>query len=118
MEKEAIQNRGADIRLELVDNWHDRWAIALALVEQLGQRKCLHIDEDGWLSARQNLLVAFVRAKIAGFICFRVQPILRDGAVVMEDGRPAMEGVVDGSGVSGVFDRKKIGHVLLEAAMN
>src|SRR5205809_3730633 len=111
MSNQTIKNAGSDIRLELVDNWHDRWNVALALVEQLGQRKCLHIDEDGWLSARQNLLVAFVRAKIAGFICFRVQPILRDGAVVMEDGRPAMEAVVDGSGVASGFDRKKIGHV-------
>ena len=118
MEKEAIQSKGAEIRLELIDNWHDRWKIALSLVEGLGQRACLHIDEDGWLSARQNLLVAFVRAKPAGFVCFRVQPILRDGTVVIEDGRPAMEAVVDGSGTVSGIDRKKVGHVLLEAAMN
>jgi hypothetical protein len=118
MSNQTIKNAGAEIRLELIDNWHDRWKAALALVEKLGQRDCLMIDEDGWLPARQNLLVAFVRGKAAGFICFRVQPILREGSAVMEDGRPAMEAAVDGSGVLPGFDRKSVAHVLLEAAMN
>jgi len=119
MSNQIIKNSGAaEIRLEWVDNWHDRWKAALELVEKIGQRECLNIDDDGWLPARQNLLVAFVRGKPAGFICFRVQPILRDGSPVIEDGRPAMEAAVDGCGVLPAFDRKRIGHVLLEAAMN
>lgn len=61
-------------RVELVDNWHARWPLVLRLFDRLGQRKVLRLDEDGWLSARQSVLVAFIESKPAGYLCFHIHP--------------------------------------------
>lgn len=71
------------LRVQLVDNWHDHWSAVLTLIDRLGKRACLQLDEDGWLSARQNLLVAFAGRKPVGFICFRVEPTTTAGKVVL-----------------------------------
>ena len=112
------QGSAAEARVELMDNWNRRWPAATALIERLGGRECLMVDEDGWLSARQNVLVAIVGGEPIGFLCFSVQPMLREGVLVKEDGQVEVEASVDGSGVTPEFDRKKIARQLLEAAMN
>jgi len=65
-------------KVELVDNWHARWPSVLRLFERLGQRKLLRLDEDGWLSARQSVLVGFLEGKPAGYLCFHIHPIDHD----------------------------------------
>ena len=69
--------------VQLVDNWHDHWQTVLTLIERFGKKPCLQIDEDGWIAARQNLLVAFLGNTPVGFLCFRVEPTLRDGRLAM-----------------------------------
>lgn len=65
-------------RVDLVDNWHKDWPAVLHFVDQRGNRGSLQVDEDGWLSARQNLLVAFVGGEPAAHVCFHVEPAHRD----------------------------------------
>ena len=48
------------LRIEPVDNWHDKWDDVLAAVERHGKSEKLRVDSDGWLSARQVVVVAFV----------------------------------------------------------
>jgi GNAT superfamily N-acetyltransferase len=62
------------LRIESVDNWHDAWKAVCAHVAKFGDAKKLRIDADGWLSARQVLLVAFVGRQIAAHVCFSVSP--------------------------------------------
>ena len=62
------------VRIESIDNWHSAWPRVLSFVEQHGERGKLQIDGDGWLSARQVLLVARVGDQIAGYVCFSVAP--------------------------------------------
>ena len=62
------------VRIESIDNWHSAWPRVLSFVEQHGERENLQIDGDGWLSARQVLLVARVGEQIAGYVCFSVVP--------------------------------------------
>jgi hypothetical protein len=51
--------------------------MVLRLFDRLGQRKLLRLDEDGWLSARQSVLVAFLDGKPAGHLCFHIHPVDR-----------------------------------------
>ena len=62
------------LRIEMVDNWHAAWPKVLKLVERTGDTKKLQIDADGWLSARQVLMVAFVGGRPAAHVCFSVSP--------------------------------------------
>src|SRR5215510_7379453 len=71
------------LRIEPVDNWHAQWGNVLAAIELAGQRDALMVDFDGWLSARQVLLVAFNERDVAGHICFRVMPISDEGGQVI-----------------------------------
>lgn len=103
-------------RVELVDNWNDRWKETLGMLEELGHQDVLRLDEEGWLPARQNLLVAFVGVRAVGYLCFRVQPVIEDGAVVTDLGRAVMEAVVDGEGT--VSEESGIRRQLREAAMH
>ena len=111
MSKESNPSKTIPARIELIDNWHKNWDAALLMITHLGALDCLMIDEDGWLSARQNLFIAYVGPKPVGFLCFRVQPQQKDGVIVLEAS-------VDGSAIDSAYDRKKIARQLLEAAMN
>ena len=117
METNTEGKRGRVARVELVDNWSSRWNEALKLLEDLGQAEVLRLDEAGWLPARRNLLVAFAGADAAGYMCFRVEPLVRQGSVVRRDGRTLLEAVVEGSGVTGNADAD-IPRQLREAAMH
>jgi hypothetical protein len=60
------------LRIEPVDNWHPAWTAVLRHVAGRGSAKRLRIDADGWLSARQVLMVAFVGDAPAAHLCFSV----------------------------------------------
>ena len=60
------------LQIEAVGSWHSRWEDILRGVERQGTIKRLKIDADGWLSARQVLLVAFVGDVAAAHVCFSV----------------------------------------------
>ena len=114
-DREGPKARAA--RVELVDNWSDRWKDAAALLEEVGHFGVLRLDEEGWLPARQNLLVAFAGARAVGYLCFRVEPLVRDGAVVRENGKAVTEAVVEGEGAVDGADRGVV-RQLREAAMH
>ena len=105
-------------RVELVDNWHVHWDEVLASVERLGQCQALHIDHDGWLSARQNLLVAFVGPAAVGHLCFRVQPMVDagHGVVFTADGKAAVEACVECFGVADAYADQGIASLLIDRA--
>ena len=60
------------LQIEAVGSWHSRWEDILRGVERQGAIKRLKVDADGWLSARQVLLVAFVGDVVAAHVCFSV----------------------------------------------
>ena len=64
----------AGVRIEPIDNWHSAWPRVLRFVEKHGDATQLQVDADGWLSARQVLIVAFVGDQIAAHVCFSVAP--------------------------------------------
>jgi hypothetical protein len=101
------------LRVQLVDNWHDDWTSVLKLIDRVGKRNCLQLDEDGWLSARQNLLVAFAGGKPVGFFCFRVEP-------QASNGKPVMVAVVEACEVDSEagYDLQTVARELRQAAMN
>jgi predicted N-acetyltransferase YhbS len=103
---ESIPN----LRIEPVDNWHAQWGNVLAAIELAGQRDALLVDFDGWLSARQVLLVAFNEHDVAGHICFRVMPISDEAGQVIVQAR------LDAFGVKPGFEKLEIGPALRQAA--
>jgi len=70
----ASRAAAAAVRIEPVDNWHSAWRRVLAFVAKHGDAEKLQVDDDGWLSARQVLIVAFVGEQIAAHLCFSVAP--------------------------------------------
>lgn len=100
-------------RIELVDNWHKDWPKVLCAVERYGGRESLHIDADGWLSARQNLLVAFVDNEPAGHVCFHVEPSHRTG----RSKRACIEAQLDSYGIDARFCGHGIERHLRKAAL-
>jgi GNAT superfamily N-acetyltransferase len=86
-------NGAGALRIEPVDNWHGAWAAVLRAVEEQGKIKKLAVDADGWLSARQVLMVAFVNDAPAAHICFSVLPG-KGGCV---------EATLDSFGIDGKF---------------
>jgi GNAT superfamily N-acetyltransferase len=65
------------LRIEPVDNWHARWPSILSALKRQGAGGKLRIDQDGWLSARQVVLVAFSGESVVGHLCFSVAPARR-----------------------------------------
>ena len=103
-------------RVDLVDNWHAEWPNVLRAVDQQGHgaRAALHVDQDGWLSARQNLLVAFVDDQPAAHVCFHVEPAQRE-----DRSKPAcVEAKLDSYGIDPRFCGHGIEHTLREAALD
>jgi hypothetical protein len=64
-------------RVQVVDSYDARWPLVMKLIERLGYRHVLMLDEDGWLSARQSVVVAFVERRPVAFLCFHVNPVNR-----------------------------------------
>ena len=68
-----LKEKTGNAKIGVVDNWHPHWAQVRSSFEKVGATRSL-LQPDGWLSARENLLVAFVDSDIAGHVCFRVEP--------------------------------------------
>lgn len=99
----------AAVEVERLDNWHPRWSEVLDAIEFAGERDVLAVDSDGWLSARQNLFVAFVDEAIAGHLCFRVEP-------AMQGARRVVDARLESLAVQPGFDRRRIESELWAAA--
>ena len=100
-------SRGGALRIEPIDNWHDSWKKVLAHVERVGNARKLAIDADGWLSARQVLMVAFVGAAPAAHVCFTVSPS-KAGCI---------SATLDSHGIDAKFRRRGIEPQLHRAAI-
>jgi ribosomal protein S18 acetylase RimI-like enzyme len=94
------------LRIEPVDNWHSAWRRVLNFVEKHGDAGKLQIDDDGWLSARQVLIVAFVGDQIAAHLVFSVAP-----------GKTCIEAKLDNHAIAPKFCGRGIESQLHRAAM-
>ena len=79
-ESSSSRGAGSALRIESVDNWHKSWNDVRELIGGLGGAKKLRVDKDGWLSARQVVMVAFVGKTPAAYLSFIVSPS-KDGCV-------------------------------------
>ena len=114
----AIHARGpatGHARVDLVDNWHKDWPTVLQAVGRYSNRASLHIDSDGWLPARQNLLVAFVDNEPAGHVCFHVEPGHADAK--SKSKRACIEAQLDSYGINPKFCGHGIEPKLRKAAL-
>lgn len=108
---------GSRYCLEQVDHWHESWPDVLGLIDRLGQAGCILVDADGWLSARQCVMVAFDPAgRVVGQTCFRVEPISVDGKFVVEAGKVVMRAKVDCQGVEPGLDQNEVLSILREVS--
>jgi len=105
----------AALRIDLVDNWHKQWPAVLKAIEQTGQREALLVDQDGWLSARQVLLVAFERDQIVGHLVFRIQPSGHPTPAPVPS-RPGVEAHLDALGVTPGLCDAEVRQLLIGAA--
>jgi hypothetical protein len=108
----AVKNNSAGTtRVELVDNWHARWNNVLQSLAQQGQQRALKVDDDGWLSARQVLLVAFNdHDEVAGHLSFAIAPAAR------QKGHVEIKAEVDSFDVKPGLEQCEVEHLLREAA--
>ena len=76
VKSESSSSRGARsaLRIETVDNWHASWDDVRELIDAQSGSKKLRVDRDGWLSARQVVMVAFVGKTPVGYLSFIVSP--------------------------------------------
>jgi GNAT superfamily N-acetyltransferase len=93
-----------NVRVEPVDNWHARWDEVLESLAEQGELEALNIDCDGWLSARQVLLIAFERNAIAGYLCFRLEPAANRAGEVGIDAHLEAFGVREGPQASQIAE--------------
>jgi hypothetical protein len=99
-----------NVRIEPVDNWHAHWPNVVQAIQSQGQGNALLVDRDGWLSARQVLLVAFADQAVAGHICFRITPAADPSGAISVEAR------LDTFGVTPGFEKLEIGPTLKLAA--
>jgi len=71
---ETSRGAGSALRIESVDNWHRSWDQVRELIDADGGAKKLRVDKDGWLSARQVVMVAFAGKTPAAYLSFIVSP--------------------------------------------
>jgi ribosomal protein S18 acetylase RimI-like enzyme len=110
-----VQRNDVGVRIDLVDNWHKNWPDVLSAIEKNGHRNALLMDHDGWLSARQCLLVAFDRDEVVGHLVFRIQPIGAERSLGAAS-RPGVEAHFDALGVKPGLADSAVRRLLLEAA--
>jgi hypothetical protein len=109
-QQKSWKNETSNLRIELVDNWHAQWPAVLSAIESAGQRDALTVDMDGWLSARQVLLVAFSEHQVAGHLCFRIVPVADAAGHVFVQAR------LDAFGIKPGFEKLEIDLALKMAA--
>ena len=103
-------------RIGIVDNWHPSWSRVQQRVGEASYGTRSLLQPDGWLSARENLLVAFVDDEVAGHLCFRVEP---DPSQVDRQGegkRHCVTAEVDSFAIDPAYANLGIAHVLRDAA--
>jgi len=106
-------NFTAGMRVDVVDSWHKCWPFVLKEIERTGRRAKLMVDSDGWLSARQCLLVAFNQENaVAGHLVFSIQPTFGDADVT----RVPIEAHQDDLGVRPGFSDGEVRRLLIAAA--
>ena len=90
----ALQRSRTMPTVQIVDSRHREWPRVLDLIERLGQRESLQLDQDGWLPARQGVVAAFVDGEPAGHLVFHLQPVSRREVAARVDAlgvRPEMD---------------------------
>ncbi|CAN5604441.1 hypothetical protein BH09PLA1_BH09PLA1_18760 [soil metagenome] len=102
----------ASLRVDVVDSWHKQWPTVRNEIERDGRRAKLLVDADGWLSARQCLLVAFKDTAIVGHLVFSLQP----GSGGVNSTRPPIEAHQDDLGVRPGFSDAEVRKLLVDAA--
>lgn len=60
--------------IEVVDHAHWSWTELVSLIERTGDAGKLQLDRDGWLSARQVVMAAFVEDKPVAHLSFHIEP--------------------------------------------
>lgn len=112
----------AGLRIDFVDNWHKQWPAVLKAIESTGQREALLVDHDGWLSARQCLLVAFEQEQIVGHLVFSIQPSgVSSGVPASADmrslnARPRVDAHLDAMDVQPGLSGAQVRSLLMDAA--
>jgi hypothetical protein len=94
-EYETTRRSQDGTRVAVVDNWHEDWPIVLESIDRHGHRDALMLDGDGWISARQSVIAAFVDRQVAGHLCFRLKPVHERGAETIIDAHVDCVGVND-----------------------
>jgi hypothetical protein len=97
-------------RLEIIDPFHRDWSAVLALISRRGHRRSLMLDTDGWLSARQSVIAAFLDGRVIGFLIFHVEPVRT------LDGQLAMSAQLDALSTEGAAGDGRLGRQLDEFA--
>lgn len=90
------KQHASTLRVEVIDSWHKDWPIVLKSIDDAGRRGALRMDRDGWLSARQCVLVAFSNNEVAGHLVFRIEPVRRRGVEAHLEYAAARPGFNDG----------------------
>ena len=101
-------NKQSSLRIEAVDHWHKAWESVRAHIDATGKAKKLRIDADGWLSARQVLMVAFVAGKPVAHVCFSIAPAKNS----------CIEARLDSHGINARFCGRGIESQLHQAAVD
>jgi hypothetical protein len=107
------ETNASTLRVDVVDSWHKQWPTVLNEIERDGRRSKLLVDADGWLSARQCLLVAFKDDTVAGHLVFSIQP----GSTGVNSARAPIEAHQDDLGVRPGFSEAEVRALLVDAAM-
>jgi len=111
--QDAVGQEQESMRVDIVDNRHKQWPTVLRALERSGDRASLNVDANGWLSARQSLLVAFVDDQPAAHVGFHVQPAPR----ARRTDRACVEAQLDFFGIDPRFCGHGIERTLRNAAL-
>ncbi len=103
-----------DVRIDVIDSWHRSWPEVLSHFAEKGHHDRLLVDQDGWLSARQVLMVAFARDAVVGHIVFRLIPRANHRMDDLE--RPKVDARLDSLEVSPGHNEENVRRMLTTAA--
>src|SRR5688500_6420909 len=65
------------VRVQRIDASHPQWHPVLSHILRTSKRQKLQIGADGWMSARQVVLAAFVDGEPAAHLSFHIEPARR-----------------------------------------
>jgi len=112
MTKKSVK-RGprSTVRIDLMDHDHPDWQRVLASLKRRGAGEKLML-EDGYLSARQTLLVARAGKKVVGHLCFHVEPVGAKWSGL----QGSVEARLDALSVHAGFGKQEVADLLIFAA--